>query len=133
MSDAEKPEHIKAMDTPDGHQTLIRSQWRDFASFAWKRYLSEGRGAIVIDMSRATEEGSRFQVPSYYVADGSEKLAHRGGWPNREVAEVVAEYDPELDVVFIFLTLEGDWLYYLVSDELTPPQAYRSKEKSLEG
>jgi hypothetical protein len=128
FSPAERRERVKAIDTPDGHQTLIRAQWRDFASFAWKRYLSEGRGAIVIDMSRAGDEGSGFQVPSYYVADQSEKLARRGGWPSSEVAEVVAEYDPELDVVFIFLTLEGDWLYYMVSDELTPPQAYKLKE-----
>ena len=129
FSPAQRLERIKAIDTPDGHQTLIRAQWRDFASFAWKHYLSEGRGAIVIDMSRAGDEGSGFQVPSYYVAGRSEKLARRGGWPSREVAEVVAEYDPELDVVFIFLTLEGDWLYYLVSDELTPPQAYRAEER----
>ncbi len=112
------------MDTPDGHQTLIRVQWRDFASFAWRRYLSEGRGAIVIDMNRAAEKGARFQVPSYYVADRSEKLARRGGWPNEEVAEVVREYDPEQDVVFIFFTLAGEALYYSVSDELTPPQAH---------
>lgn len=123
MSDAEKPERIKAMDTPDGHQTLIRAQWRDFASFAWRRYLSEGRGAIVIDMSRGAEEGAHFQVPSYYVAERGEKLARLGGWPNEEVAEVVREYDPEQDVVFIFLTLKGEALYYLVSDELTPPEA----------
>ena len=123
MSDAEKLERIKAMDTPDGHQTLIRAQWGDFASFAWRRYLSEGRGAIVIDMSRAAEEGSRFNVPSYYVADRSEKLGSRGGWPNEEVAEVVREYDPEQDVVFIFLTLEGEPIYYMASDELTPPEA----------
>ena len=123
MSDWEKTERIKALDTPDGHQTLIRTQWQDFAAFAWKHYLSEGRGAIVIDMNRAAEEGARFQVPSYYVADESEKLASRGGWPNEEVAEVVREYDPEQDVVFIFLTLAGEALYYLVSDELTPPQA----------
>ena len=128
FSPAERLERIKAIDTPDGHQTLIRAQWRDFASFAWRHYLSEGRGAIVVDMSRAGGEGSGFQVPSYYVADGGEKLARRGGWPSSEVAEVVAEYDPELDVVFIFLTTEGDWLYYLVSDDLTPPEAYGSKE-----
>jgi hypothetical protein len=119
MSDAEKLERIKAIDTPDGHQTLMRAQWRDFASFAWRHYLSEGRGAIVIDMSRAAEEGVGFQVPSYYVADRT----RRGGWPSEEVVEVVREYDPEQDVVFIFFTLAGEALYYVVSDELTPPEA----------
>jgi hypothetical protein len=128
MTEAEKPERISSMDTPDGHQTMIRAQWRDFAAFAWNHYLNEGRGAIVIDMSRASQEGGRLQVPSYYVADRSEKLARKGGWPDTEVAEVVRDYDPELDVVFVFLTLAGDWLYYVVSDDLTPPQAYKSKE-----
>ena len=77
----------------------------------------------MIDMSRAAKEGSGFQVPSYYVADQSEKLSSRGGWPSDEVAEVVRDYDPEQDVVFIFLTLGGEAIYYLVSDELTPPEA----------
>jgi len=120
---------IEDLDTPDSHVTLIRSQWCDFAAFAWGKYVSEGRGAVVVDLMKASKTGGALQAPTYYVADGSERLSQRGGWPNEEIAEVVREYDPEQDVVFIFLRLDGDAFHYNASDELTPPQAYQRKGK----
>jgi hypothetical protein len=124
------PSEIEAMDTADGHATFIRSQWRDFAAFAWEKYLAEGRGALVVDLRRALKTGADLQVPTYYVADRSERLRSRGGWPSSEVAEVIKEYDPEQDVIFLFLRLDGDLFHYNVSDELTPPEAYRLKRAS---
>jgi len=121
---------IEDLDTPDAHVTFIRSQWPDFAAFAWRKYLSDGRGAIVVDLMKASKSGGNLQVPTYYVADGSERLSKRGGWPDEEIADVVKEYDPEQDVVFIFLRLDGDVFHYNGSDELTPPQAYQAKRES---
>jgi hypothetical protein len=120
---------IEDLDTADAHITFIRSQWRDFAAFSWGKYLSEGRGAVVIDLLKSSKEGGNLNVPTYYVADGSERLSKRGGWPNKEIAELVAEYDPEQDVVFIFLRLDGDLFHYNASDELTPPQAYLNAQR----
>ena len=127
MAQTKPPKEIKAMDTPDEHVTFMRSQWPTFAAYAWEKYLSEGRGAIVIDLRNASKGGSVINVPSYYIAQGSERLVSRGGWPSSEVAEVIEDYDPEQDVVFIFLRLDGDVFHYNVSDELTPPKAYESK------
>jgi hypothetical protein len=118
---------IEDLDTPDAHVTFIRSQWRDFAAFAWGKYLSEGRGAVVVDLMKASKSGESLQVPTFYVADGSERLSNRGGWPSEEIAEVLREYDPEQDVVFIFLRLDGDAFHYNASDDLTPPRAYQTK------
>ena len=123
---------IEDLDTPDAHATFIRSQWRDFAAFAWGKYASEGRGAVVVDLLKATKTSEGLEVPTYYVADGSEKLSSRGGWPSEEIAEVVKEYDPELDVVFIFVRLDGDVFHYNASDELTPPRAYQTKRGTNE-
>jgi len=109
----------------------MRSQWADFAAFAWEKYLSEGRGAVVIDLRHASKDGPTVGVPSYYVAEASEGLRKRGGWPSREVEEVIEGYDPEQDVVFIFLRLDGDVFHYNVSDELTPPEAYESKRAKI--
>jgi hypothetical protein len=127
MAQTKPPKEIKAMDTPDEHVTFMRSQWATFAAYAWEKYVSEGRGAIVIDLRNASRDGPMINVPSYYVAQASERLSSRGGWPNTEVAEVIEDYDPEQDVVFIFLRLDGDVFHYNVSDELTPPAAYESK------
>ena len=123
---------IEDLDTPDAHVTFIRSQWRDFAAFAWGKFLSEGRGAVVVDLLKASKSGGNLQVPTYYVADESERLSRRGGWPNAEIAEVVKEYDPEQDVVFVFLRLDGDVFHYNASDELTPPRAYQIRQDADE-
>jgi hypothetical protein len=122
-------EQIKAMDTPDEHMTFIRSQWSAFAAFAWEKYLSEGRGAIVIDLRNASTDGPGISVPTYYVAEGSDRLEKRGGWPSAEVADVIRDYDPEQDAVLIFLRLDGDAFHYNVSDELTPPLAHAIRKR----
>jgi hypothetical protein len=129
MINTELTGRIEDLDTPDAHITFIRSQWRDFARFAWEKYLSEGRGAVVIDLRNAAMTGQHLHVPSYYVAESSEGLTKRGGWPSAEVEEVIGEYDPEQDVVFIFLRLDGDAFHYNVSDELTPPRAHQLSGK----
>jgi hypothetical protein len=118
---------MEAHDTADEHLSFMRSQWRELAAFAWEKYQSEGRGAVVIDLKRASKNGTRFQVPTYYLAEESERLRERGGWPSEEVAEVIRDYDPRQDVVFIFLRLKGEAVHYNASDEMTPPKAYESK------
>jgi hypothetical protein len=118
---------VEDLDTADAHITFIRSQWRDFAAFAWQKYLTGGRGAIVVNLRDASKSAQGLHVPANYVAEGSQQLASRGGWPTEEISDVIREYDPEQDVVIIFLRLDGDVFHYNVSDELTPPQAYQTK------
>ena len=123
---------VEDLDAADAHITFIRSQWADFAAFAWRKYLTEGRGAIVINLRSASKSAGSFHVPTYYVAEGSQRLANRGGWPNEEISDVIREYDPEQDVVLIFLRLDGDVFHYNVSDELTPPMAHGAKQEADE-
>jgi hypothetical protein len=120
---------LEDLDTPEAHIAFIRAQWRDFAAFAWEKYSNEGRGAVVVDLRKASRSGANLQIPTHYVADGSERLALRGGWPSEEIAEVINDYDPEQDVVFIFRRLDGGLFHYNVSDELTPPQAHAAKRE----
>lgn len=121
---------IEDLDTPDAHVTFIRSQWSDFAAFAWRKYQSEGRGAVVVDLTKASKSDAGLHVPTYYVAEGSERLSNLGGWPSDEIADLVRDYDPEQDVVFIFRRLDGDLFHYNASDELTPPRACEATLKN---
>ena|SRR5437660_11312055 len=118
---------IEDLDTPEAHLKFIGSQWRDFAAFAFQKYLSEGRGAVVIDLRNASKSGDSLQIRTYYVADASERLASLVGWPSDEIKEAISDYDPEQDVVFIFLRLNGDVFHYNVNDELTPRKAYEAR------
>jgi hypothetical protein len=121
---------VEDIDNPDDHITFIRLQWSRFAAYAWEKYQSEGRGALVIDLRNASKSGTTLNVPTYYVAEGSEGLAKRGGWPSDDVAEVIRSYDPQLDVVFIVLRLDGDFFHYNVSDQLSPPEAHARRASS---
>ena len=117
---------IEDLDTPEAHLKFIGSQWRDFAAFAFRKYLSEGRGAVVIDLRNASKTGANLQIRTYYVQDAGDRLANLGGWPSDEIKEAISDYDPEQDVVFIFLRLNGDVFHYNVNDELTPRKAYEA-------
>ncbi len=121
------PPEIESMDTPEGHQKLLRAQWKGFAAFAWKKYLAEGRGAIVLDLRRASNDESGLKVPAFYIASAGDALAARGGWPDEEIVHAVADYDPEEEIVFIFLRLGGDVFHYTASDDPAPPAAYQGK------
>ena len=118
---------IEDLDTPEGHVRFIRSQWSDFAAFAFQKYRSEGRGAVVIDLRNASKTGQGLQVRTHYVAEASERLAKLGGWPSDEIKEVIADYDPAQDVLFLFLRLNGDVLHYNVTDDITPQRAYEAR------
>jgi hypothetical protein len=121
------PQQLIENDTPEGHQKMLRSEWREFAAFAWGKYLSEGRGAVVVNFRRGKQSGSRLQIPTSYVADESPRLAKLGGWPGEDIAQIVRQYDPQQEVLFLFLRLDGEVFHYLVSDELTPPQAHQEE------
>jgi hypothetical protein len=128
MSDNQTDEKLKALDTPDMHETFLRSQWKEFAAYGWASYLKEGRGAIVVDLKRASFADSGLQMPAFYVAEGSEALDKRGGWPSPEVARAISEYEPELDVVFLVWRLDDEMIHYVATDELTPRQAYEARQ-----
>lgn len=118
---------IEDLDTPQGHLAFIRSQWRDFAAFAYERFMTQGRGAVVVDLRGAKKLGDNLQVPTRYVGDHSESLHKLGGWPSDEIEEIVQTYNPEVDVVFLILRLDGDVFHYNVSDEITPQEAHGTK------
>lgn len=120
---------IEDLDTPRGHLAFIRSQWPDFAAFAYERFVTQGRGAVVVDLKGAERPGEDLRVPTRYVADDSESLRKLGGWPSDEIHEIIQTYNPEEDVVFLILRLDGDIFHYNVSDDLTPADAHRLKSE----
>lgn len=127
MNETKLQKKLQEMDTPDMHETFLRGQWKDFARFAYAHYLKEGRGAVLIDLKHGSLTHRGVQLPSYYVAEGSERLAKLGGWPSAEIAQAVAEYDPELDLIFLVWRLDDEIIYYIATDDLTPKKAYESK------
>jgi hypothetical protein len=130
MSSDEIVEKLKELDTPDNHESFLRSQWKDFAAFAWMNYVKEGRGAVVVDLKHASFGEAGLQMPAYYVAETGETLQKLNGWPNDEIKEAVREYDPEEDVVFVVWRVDDDIIHYRATDDLTPPKAFAAKQRA---
>ena len=118
---------IEDLDTPEAHIKFIRVQWRDFAAFSYQNYLSAGRGAVVFDLRNPSRSEAGFEIRTRYIAERSAQLAKLGGWPSEEIKNVIADYDPEQDVVFLFLRLDEDVFHYNVTDELTPLKAFHAR------
>jgi hypothetical protein len=118
---------IEDLDTPEAHLKLIRAQWSDLAAFSYQNYLSAGRGAVVFDLRNPSRSEAGFDIRTRYIAERSAQLAKLGGWPSDEIENVIADYDPKQDVVFLFLRLNGDVFHYNVTDELTPMKAFHTR------
>jgi hypothetical protein len=125
--------HVRFLRTKEGHDQFIMNSWRSLAALAWNQYCSEGRGVVAIFTNRAIDAGAGFGglvVPSSYIAEESEALSEMGGWPNPEVAWMVRRYNPEQEVIFLFIGSNGQREFERVTcqSKLTPPQAAELKD-----
>jgi len=124
--------HVRFLRTKEGRDRFIAEGWRSLAALAWEKYRSEGRGVVAIFTNRAIDVGAGFGglvVPSTYIAEESEALSEMGGWPNPEVAWMVRRYDPEQEVIFLFVGPDGQGEYERVArpGDLTPLRAAQVK------
>jgi hypothetical protein len=120
--------HVRLLRTKEGHDQFIKHGWRSLAALAWDKYRSEGRGVLVIFTNRAIDVGAGFDglvIPSAYIAEESEALSEMGGWPNPEVAWMVRRYNPEQEVIFLFIGPHNQREFERVAcqNDLAPPQA----------
>lgn len=89
---------------------LASSNWPTLARMAYGEFVVKGRGALFINLNMPQSDTRGTFFTPIYVADGSEDLRARGGWPkgpHRDTADLVATYDPKHMVVFIFAQKDG--------------------------
>ena len=99
---------------PDGVESdreiaLIANHWQFIAAVAWTRYLSDGRGAVVID---GEAQASGLMWVKYLAGPV---------WPEQEV--LVETYDPRSEVLVVFIHGDGGWNLYRVEAAPLPPYA----------
>ena len=88
-----------------GLQDLIRSAWDALASYAWKEYQKQGRGAVMMDFT--LKDFRQGQVPFVsgavpfgmgYVSE-SDSSVKAEGWGDEHFEGMVKRYDPETQIV----------------------------------
>jgi hypothetical protein len=117
----------------ESHLEFIRINWPVAAAFAWQQYRRQGRGCIVIDVAKAKEpppgESHLFgETPDAYVPYRVVRAAGDG-----DVKRMVKEYDPCLEVVFVFLRQDGGASSYRlhIRSQQTPPEAHEELKREL--
>ena len=83
---------------------FINQGWLHFASLAYRNYLNHGRGAIVVDLSlmQATRQfaTTNANFKTEYVLLDDPKMEDL---KEEEIVKTIQEYNPEEEVVFLFL------------------------------
>jgi hypothetical protein len=115
---------------------LLGEQWLLFAALAYGEYLQKGRGAIFINLADSNTTGRGIVIDPVYVAENSEELKRRGGWPHDEgekTIKLISSYDPEQMIIFILSHKSGriNTMYMASKDSnLTPRILHKGRGRS---
>lgn len=121
--------------TDEEMMKLIGEQWLHFAPFAYSEYLKKGRGAILINLAEATTTGRGLVIEPVYIAEKSDELKRRGGWPHDEgdkTIKLISSYDPEKMIIFILAHKSGriNTMFMASQDTDRTPHGLHRKGKS---
>jgi hypothetical protein len=84
---------------------FIEEHWEDLSAQAWKGYLEQGRGALVIKLDEMVLLGGNFSVQYIDERETFRQQMMHGQWAvmkSHEHLQIVNEYDPERQIVLIF-------------------------------
>ena len=110
------------------HRSFLVQHHALIADAARVGFREHGRGAVfvfedaIVDAARTAEPTVRIE----YVADGSDALERRGGWPTELHAELVRGYDPDFTIIVLVGRRRGGpelFTYQLVSADSRPKEA----------
>jgi hypothetical protein len=90
-------------DAEQSHRRFLEESHARISAIARDGYRAHGRGAIFVfeDGILDVMAGRAATVTIEYVADGSEALLRRGGWPTEAHAMLVDDYDPATSMVIL--------------------------------
>lgn len=111
------------------HTQYIVENWEQLAPLAWRGYLEQGRGCIVIEAADKSREG---YLMVYYLSE--QTLREREVWDLHPVSEPILEYDPNEEIVVLFRLPDMQQPVYKINipDAPKPPEIYLEQQKGSE-
>ncbi len=88
----------------------IDAHWEELAAFAWRGYLTQGRGVVLVERAGHGEVVVGYETPSVAAADGA-------AWPD-DLQEALVAYTPTTDVLFL---VEPEGAGTLIGMRAAPP------------
>lgn len=136
-----EPKHYQNIDLNNDQVRIsfLTFNYELLAAVAWKGYLEEGRGCVVIDNEpkHLASENRPFKtqwnlktIGGFYLGENSTNFQAlmQGMWPDAETKHRVANYDPLSKVLVLvwFGSHKGDFLVQGISiPQLPPPLCYQ--------
>ncbi len=129
-----KPEDLPTgRESRESHAEFIRTNWPVAAAFAWQQYQKQGRGCLVIDVTKSKDPppGESYLFGESFAAYMPYRGVRATGDP--DVKRMVKAYDPTKEVVFVFLRLDKGMSSYRlqIRNQLSPPQAFEALKREL--
>ena len=129
-----KPEDLPSgRESRESHAEFIRINWPVAAAFAWQQYQKQGRGCLVVDVTKSKEppQGESHLFGESFGAYVPYRTVRATGDP--DVKRMVKEYDPTKEVVFVFLRLDGGVSSYRlhIRNQPSPPEAYEALKREF--
>jgi hypothetical protein len=93
---------LELIDSRDGHLGLVAQFWDGFATTAWQGYLQGGRGAVLLDLSEATDmdiDADSIEPLIEYLALNSD--VDFGEEPFKSLKVQLEDYDPEKEIMVL--------------------------------
>lgn len=118
---------------PDPHMATAVSLWETLAAFAWEQFITNGRGVVLIEQpaldAAAMRARSGAAVSATEIDPGY--VCVRDVPPSDDFAPIIAEYEPQRQIVLLLRLKGGDErLYVLETSERhqrpTPRECFES-------
>jgi len=111
------------------HRCLLETDWTILAGFAWRQYLTKGRGGVVVDEEDFISAGNPgwSQLRLRYVAEGGERLREIAGSLADKVTALIKGHDPEKQIVVLILSEDGGTKGYIAEGPSRPAEAYAQR------
>ena len=134
------------IESRQSHVEFIRVNLELLLAVAWYGYESEGRGAIIIDVSKSKE--SQIGISPYqkwlnsesygcYLSQATvDRITTESGHPNpfqKDEKRQIRDYKTENQVVVCFIRTDGGFSSYVIAHPfLTAKQAYAANKSRLQ-
>lgn len=129
-----KPEDLPTgRESRESHAEFIRTNWPVAAAFAWQQYQKQGRGCLVVDVTKSKDPppGESYLFGESQAAYVPYQGVRATG--DLDVKRMVKEYDPAKEVVFVLLRLDGgvSSCRVHIPNQPSPPEAYEQLKREL--
>ena len=103
---------VKAKHTKRERQlnAILSEGSRKWFALAVEQYSIKGRGVLCFHFRKAKWSPGGKLVGVEYLTDDDPEVSERGGWPSEKISQLIEEYDPQSQFLFLAIFAEDHFM-----------------------